>query len=980
MQNHLFIGLGGQGGRTLGELRKVMAQRSKDTSALTEHNVKIEFLAIDSSDDVRNDRRSWTDFGTDQSLDPSDWLILSRPGPDSLGSLALRPDIAPWIGDRKRVESFLGQGQIQGANQRRRFGRLLFSFNSTEIRTAINRKVDKLTTGNQNQCAFHIFATLAGGTGSGGIIDLITMIRSRFAGSDITEFPVFVYVYATDSDEKGANVGYFFQNQFTSLRDLNALMCGRLHPPLIGDSISPQIFTGVEPIAQLTLTAPLNSENRQIQLETQIRIIAEACFERIVAWTCGQMSVDAQRSLTGQDIIATFAGEPISGNPERSYRFSALGMRRWEVPHAKLEKLLALDLLICSLKQMLFNHWHESKGFLHQLDNSTEAAVSNNLPTLLSEIEESRHSSPSVDVLLQHLRDGLHQVATGLKRETDQSISTLRHIEMELLSFYKDRFEQSGIDHLIKQRQIELPSAVKEATRRVEYKLTQLWLDRTNPLALTRIHQVLEELIHRLRQEPGNSTSNDATAQRRQDISRARAVEWDKLTYLSSKLTSKRRQLIDAHTSDCTHNHEFDLRNRLAQLDRDFVKAFLGRVTNVITQFRSVQQIFQRLLDNVQNERNLIDRELRNLHHDVSANKYEFDPEALDNFLTWMRSHQSHMENSAYAMRDEIIKIIGTSQPLSVLGEDISGTVDERLMTVAIQQARYIHQDYGVTGSGQSILEDSVLDILENRHRENRANFVKELGDFLGQAAVCLNIRKDTQPRQLIDVGVGVPSMPKRILLIGLPRHSFAQTLKKEFHNVLSAGKSQNPDIFEHDDPGQIRLLTVDYWFAARFSSIVKSLADRYQISASGTHSTDTSYFCNIDEDDETSRRPDLFLPSEEEMRLRYEAEIWLGQQKGIETIIVNDKGVYVVLEDKDGRHSDRLGGNLNETLANPDYAKMFKLHGRLGTVISAVYERKKFIEMLNEKRLQLEKEHGLASDEYRRWDRKLKLLKSLVE
>lgn len=39
MKNHLFIGLGGQGGRTLGELRKVMAQRAADTQALKKTRV-----------------------------------------------------------------------------------------------------------------------------------------------------------------------------------------------------------------------------------------------------------------------------------------------------------------------------------------------------------------------------------------------------------------------------------------------------------------------------------------------------------------------------------------------------------------------------------------------------------------------------------------------------------------------------------------------------------------------------------------------------------------------------------------------------------------------------------------------------------------------------------------------------------------------------------------------------------------------------
>lgn len=71
MQNHLFIGLGGQGGRTLGELRRIAAQRAGDLDALARAGVRLDYLGIDSSNDVRNDRGTWTDFGQDLSLPPS---------------------------------------------------------------------------------------------------------------------------------------------------------------------------------------------------------------------------------------------------------------------------------------------------------------------------------------------------------------------------------------------------------------------------------------------------------------------------------------------------------------------------------------------------------------------------------------------------------------------------------------------------------------------------------------------------------------------------------------------------------------------------------------------------------------------------------------------------------------------------------------------------------------------------------------------
>jgi hypothetical protein len=976
-KNHLFIGLGGQGGRSLGDLRKVMAQRAKDTKTLRQQGVRTGFLAIDSSDDVRNQKRTWTDFGIDLALNPSDWLILKRPGAGTIGGLALRPDVSPWIGDPKRIQGFLGQQQIPGANQRRRFGRLLCAHNAATIRSAVIEKVNQVTSGQAYQCAFHIFATLGGGTGSGGLIDLVTLIRTKFPHNGADEFPIFIYVYITDADEKGANVGYFFQNQFTALRDLNALIVGRFRPTLLGDDIHTSAFNGAEPIAQVALSAPLNSAGRQMSLENQIRVVAEACFERIVAWSSGQMDTDALKSLTGEDILAVFPAEPPE-LPERSYRFSALGMRRWEVPHDKLKDLLALDLLRASLRQMLFNHWNDATGFSTQLADGSAANAANAVPDLFAEIEEPRRPEPDPGSLGRRLRDALARKAVGLQRAQGTAPLDLRSIEQGLADFYRQSFEKVGIDALMQQRQAELPTRVEDAVRRIETRLTGLWLEKSNPLALARISQVLDEFATRLRRDIEPSAKDNAGEERRRRIIDARRFEWTKLTWLSGRMTSKRSALIAAHGDDCAWLHAADLHARLGQSDRAFINALLGRLANIKNRFQSVQLALQQFLNAVEDERDLLDRELRDLHHDAASNKYEFEPDSLDAFLTWMSRHRTHQDNAAYLMRDEISRAVGTSQPLSAFDSRVLASVDDLLRRVAKEQATQIHQDYETNRHGQPILEDSVLDILRVRHDADHTAFLNELQNFLQQAAVALHLRNDIQPSQLHGAGIGVSRMPRRLLQIGLPRHAFTQTLQQAFQTAMPPGDSHLLNVFEHEDPGQIRLLTVDYWLAARFATVVKALGDKYQDTAARAHNPETIYFCNIDPDGEENRRPDLFLPDDETMRLRYEAELWLGQQEKIDIVQVDQNGVFLIRKDADGQHVERLGATLEAAIANPDYSKMFMLHGRLGQVLAGI-DSTEFKGLLNEQRAAMRQEHG-NSPNYQRWDRMLMLLKPLVD
>jgi len=437
--------------------------------------------------------------------------------------------------------------------------------------------------------------------------------------------------------------------------------------------------------------------------------------------------------------------------------------------------------------------------------------------------------------------------------------------------------------------------------------------------------------------------------------------------------------LIAAHGDDCAWLHAADLRTRLSQSDRAFVNSLLGPLANLKNRFQSVQLALQQFLNAVEDERDLLDRELRDLHHDAASNKYEFEPDALDAFLNWMSRHRTHQDNAAYLMRDEISRAVGANQPLSAYDGGALASVDDRLRRVAKEQATRIHLDYETNKHGQPILEDSVLDILRTRHDADPQAFLNELQNFLQQAAVALHLRNDTQPSQLHGAGIGVSRMPRRLLQIGLPHHAFTQTLKQAFGSAMPPGDSHILSFFQHEDPGQIRLLTVDYWLAARFAAVVKSLGDRYQDTTTGAQNPETTYFCNIDPDGEQNLRPDLFLPDDESMRLRYEAELWLGQQPDIGVVQVDQHGVFLIREDADGQHADRLGATLDAAIANPDYPKMFGLHGRLGQVLTDV-DSKEFMALLNQQRDAMKQRHGLTSPNYQRWDRMLTLLKPLVD
>ena len=193
----------------------------------------------------------------------------------------------------------------------------------------------------------------------------------------------------------------------------------------------------------------------------------------------------------------------------------------------------------------------------------------------------------------------------------------------------------------------------------------------------------------------------------------------------------------------------------------------------------------------------------------------------------------------------------------------------------AMEQAMAIHETLEQGGVTRPILEDSLLQLIELRVGNNEDALREEVSDFVARAASCLHLNGGTQPVTVLERQINIPRMPRRVLLLGLPNdHApFANRLKQAFHDAHDAGKDIMHDTYSHDDPTQLRLLLVDYWLAARLTTVAQELGAKYK-GIEGNKTGDTAYFCNLDPAGEAGKRPSLFLPSPKEMRERYEAEL----------------------------------------------------------------------------------------------------------
>lgn len=187
MANHLIIGLGGTGGGVLREFRKRVFQEFR--SEEPDNGIHLEYLYVDSSDDDLNSREGWNIMGKSVHLKEAQKVSIHGLGMSMFQNLSMYPGIKAFLseGDVDMMQTKLGPLVTAGiGGQRRRLGRTLFANNlaavdGTDFLTRIKGAVNRVTQGSNDQMVtFHICAGLAGGTGSGSIIDAISQIRQEY--------------------------------------------------------------------------------------------------------------------------------------------------------------------------------------------------------------------------------------------------------------------------------------------------------------------------------------------------------------------------------------------------------------------------------------------------------------------------------------------------------------------------------------------------------------------------------------------------------------------------------------------------------------------------------------------------------------------------------------------------------------------------------------------------------------------------------
>ena len=421
MENHLIIGLGGTGGRVLAALRKLMFERFNGD--VKPKDMWIDYLYVDSSEqDLKmKDPAQWSVMGKSISL--SEDSVVRIPAAnlrDYVDNKSRFKYLAPWLGNSEDWKNIINDPKIGegAAGQKRRLGRLLFANGSPEFNKIVGVKARNLSYNpDGRKITYHVVAGLAGGTGSGSIIDVIAQLRKQFPDQANNKIVLYLLLPEEHPNPEWASTNNYKSNGYVALTELNALDMGAFKPW----NLSERDYD----VERLNLDLPFYSaylvtDTNRVDVRFDVnKVIPSTIAELIYQKTVGVALSDRKLGEGATESAAHFFNNVEKGeNPNYSdydsphcYKFNGFGIKRLAIPEQEIKEFCGYSFAYQAAMKMLYNNLSRESGYV------AEAPVNDDYAFVTSREQKQKwcisreHLCLSVPILPDHKKEGWLPIA-----------------------------------------------------------------------------------------------------------------------------------------------------------------------------------------------------------------------------------------------------------------------------------------------------------------------------------------------------------------------------------------------------------------------------------------------------------------------------------------------------------------------------------------------------------------------------------------
>jgi len=889
MSNHLIIGLGGTGGKIIREFRKTVYQQYRKESP---DGVNVEYLYVDSSDqDMGLDNDDWKILGTSIQLGKNSQLLITE------GDLASRvenanqyPGIRGWLGDRNLWLPYLRtiQGTKAAGGQRRRLGRFLFACNVDRFRAQLDLVVQELhRKGSDNAVNFHVLCGLAGGTGSGSVVDVTAQIRSAYPNKK-DRILLYTFLPETHPNPSWAVSGFYQANGYAALLELNGLSVG---------AYDPHDLTGRQ--ERLELTDPFNgcyvftNENENgvpVDVAKELpAIVADFLFQKVVAikdaanWEeLGRMenaeNGDSKPETTGR-----------SNRPERSKRFLTFGIKRLAIPEQEITEYLTYSFARQGGLQLRYNNWSDTAGFIDEPKNQDFFEFVRRKETQARWALTDEHLTLSEGILPEDASNKRWKTIEAEWQAVMPNFKTLvatnyeeKHWLDELAKVCEKRFVQDyrgfGVASFYKTKHKSRHEHALEIRRRIEQELFADWKNGARSMAeISRVLAALRETLEeRTKQfdERMQTLKNDEERVRAQAT--ATAQEWAQTGAVKNLVLRTRGRLFDAQAVTLQELYTYLTRLEGLQFARKLAEELIAELDDLKGQVDQAASTIGVAVETF--EKGIAQRV-----NDPSG-KFDFkkqlirfyDSEQVKRTTNSLIRNEDEQKTQTSRIRQAIADRLGDNPSFTLFNQRISRTTFMDTLEKQSKENAEIAHNTLVTNPKEKVLGVNIITKLKERYQDEQ-DLRAFVADLIRHAGNFATINEAEQK----NFEAGSPNqICLRSFAVLLPKSDdeFVATLKAAFERGMGGGRGGLAFVETSSRPNEICLVSLTNMIPLRTLEIVKFLHERYgEVLRTAANPAEARMFLHTEGDG--SQLPGLFARQAREEAAPY---LLLGMALGL--------------------------------------------------------------------------------------------------
>jgi Tubulin like len=928
--NHLLIGLGGTGGKVLRSFRKLSFQTYRGEPP---PGTVIDYLFVDSDPkSFREDDPSWTVLGRSVGLSKRNQLPIQQADLRAvIENLNSHPNLKPWIGDRKAWGELLAGLDIDAAGgQKRRLGRFLFAMSARRFKDSVSTLVREMQDlGRTAETTFHIFTGLAGGTGSGSVVDVVAQLRKLFPDK---KQRIIVYAYLPDlNPPSNWNTGNYHANAYAALMELNAMSAGAWSPyDVIDGTVQPRDFW----FNGCYVFTDENDQGFRASIEGELTdILADFVFHKIVV--AGKVAWEDlprfENSENGDAAAEALAG---TGKGQRAVRFMSFGIRRISFPEESIREYLTYDFVAQSLRQLQHNNWLDGLGFSDQARPRTDAefvASAKQRDAWCLTDEHLRLIRPIIETEASRKWKPIEQEwqdwethYLSLARQQAGKVEWLKELKTLFTSAYDQNYRGAGVSQFFATYERDLRSLASAVRDLVERAVFDDW--RVGTASLSEASRVVSALLTDLSARR-DALDNDIVKreQTAEELFRQFADlerRWPQIGMVGSLLGSYERALTQAAML---------LRDRAiantAIEGLRFAKRLISEISEQLTDLKAAVDSAAANVGNAAEEamRTMRARSPNRDSGPLLATNSGYvlrleDSKGIEAVRRKLSLDEKEQHTQTATVRAGIVSALGQQANFKALSSQLAGSgIRNTIIATCEENVESAHQRL-IEQRSERVLGVSILQKLQQEWGSNPEKIAREVnalarsaGRFLAFDETEINMHFDGRsgaPRATEAFAVMLPEAPEFKEFVG--------ELKTAFRNARAG---QVSFVSTHERGNEISMVTLVNLFPLRFARVVRALRERYhqRIASYGRDRT----VLEVHLEGDARGLPDLFIADAGEIRTSARPVILLAVALGILTQAANRSGGkpdwIISRKDDDGFDLPPivLGTNLDAVIEN---------------------------------------------------------------